>query len=117
MGQALLAGRAIFVTLLGLALGGAPPALTQRVLVDTQHGQLAAPQHVSLAGWFHIIWNGGPRYVLIDAQGRWTELVLDDSLAKPFGGSLALNRKRVTIVGERVSAPPGALRVVSIELR
>jgi hypothetical protein len=116
MSQALLAGRAIPVTLFALALWGAPPALAQRVLVDTQHGQPAAPQQVSLAGWFHIIWNGGPRYVLIDAQGRWTELVLDESRMKPLGGPLALNRKRVTIVGERVSAPPGALRVVSIEL-
>lgn len=117
MRQAQLAGRAILVPLFVLALWGVPPTLAQQVSVDTQHGNPAEPQQVSLEGWFHIIWNGGSRYVLIDTQGQWTELVLDEDRVKPFGGPLALNRKRVKIVGERVSAPPGAVRVLSIELQ
>lgn len=83
------------------ALGASPPA---------------EAREVSLSGWFTIIWNDRTRYFLTDDQGRWTELLLDEELAKPFGGLLALNRKRVTIVGEKVDEPSGAIRVVSIAL-
>lgn len=43
--------------------------------------------------------------MLIDDQGRWTRLLLDKDLIRPFGGPLAFNRKRVKIVGERMSVP------------
>jgi hypothetical protein len=69
---------------------------------------------VSLSGWFTVIWNDRTRYFLSDDQARWTELLLDEEMLKPFGGPLALNRKRVKIVGERVTAPPGAVRVLSL---
>jgi hypothetical protein len=46
--------------------------------------------------------------VLIDAQGQWTALVLDESRVRPFGGLLTLNRTRVTIVGEGESTWPSA---------
>lgn len=71
---------------------------------------------VSLLGWFHVIWNDRPHYVLIDDQGRSTQLVLDEAVVKPFGGPRALNRKRVKVTGVPEAAPPGAIRVVSIEL-
>ena len=74
---------------------------------------VAGPQ-LSLSGWFHVVWNGEPRYVLVDDQGRWIELLLDEALVRPFGGPLAFNRKRVRIEGERVHAPSGGVRVLSI---
>lgn len=74
----------------------------------------AKAEEVSLSGWFTVIWNDRTRYFLTDDQGRWTELVLDEEMAKPFGGPLAFNRKRVKIVGKRGDGPPGAIRVLSI---
>ena len=71
-------------------------------------------QIVSLSGWFTVVWNDRTRYFLTDDQGRWTELLLDEEMAKPLGGPLAFNRKRVKIVGERVDRPSGVIRVVSI---
>jgi M6 family metalloprotease-like protein len=67
----------------------------------------AVAQQTSLSGWFHVIWGDGPpgsnitdaRPVLIDDQGRWTGLLLDEGLVRPSGGILAFDRKRVTIVG------------------
>ncbi len=83
-----------------VAVAASPPALAQEV---------------SLSGWFTTIWNDKPHYFLTDDQGRLTELLLDAEMTKPFGGPLAFNRKRVKVVGERVSAPPGGVRVLSIE--
>lgn len=71
-------------------------------------------QEVCLSGWFTVIWNDRTRYFLSDDQGRWTELLLDEKMLKPLGGPLALNRKRVKIVGERVTASPEAVRVLSV---
>ena len=71
-------------------------------------------QMVSLSGWFTVVWNDRTRYFLTDDQGRWTELLLDEEMAKPLGGPLAFNRKRVKIVGERVTTPLGPVRVLSI---
>ncbi len=79
----------------------------------------AAAQQVSSSGWFHVIWGdpsppaatgAGPTYLLVDEQGRWTQLLLDESIARPFGGPLAFDRKRVSILGEVVSPPDGGLR-------
>jgi M6 family metalloprotease-like protein len=62
----------------------------------------------ALSGWLHLIWNDRPeaspaegdaRYVLIDDQGKPIEIQLDAMLAKPFGGILALNRKRIRLAG------------------
>jgi hypothetical protein len=71
---------------------------------------------LTLTGWVHIIWNGGPRFVLIDDRGVATYLVIDPVLAGQFGGPRALNQKRVTITGERVSGQPETVRAISIEL-
>lgn len=80
----------------------------------TSSAPTARGEAVSLSGWFTVIWNDKTRYFLTDDQGQWTELLLDEGLTKPFGGPLAFNRKRVTIVGERVTALPGIVRVISI---
>ena len=78
----------------------------------------AAPvtQATCMTGLFHIIQNGEPRYFLADDQGRQTRLLLDDDTIRRVGGALRFNRKRVTVVGERMDAPPDAIRVVSIKL-
>lgn len=85
-------------------------------------------QQATLEGWFHIIWYDGAQgsgikgeiYVLIDDQEQEHRLQLDVKLVEPFGGVLALNRRRVRVVVEHA---PGALplgqepvRVLSIQL-
>jgi hypothetical protein len=70
---------------------------------------------VSLSGRLHIIWNGEPRFMLIDDQGVATRLLIDESLTRPFGGSRALNQQRVSITGQRVGESPETVRVLSIE--
>ena len=74
------------------------------------------PETELLSGWFHVISNGEPRFMLIDDRGGWTEILLDEALARPVGGPRALNGKRVKILGERVQAASGIIRVLTIEL-
>lgn len=87
-------------------------------LIPASGAQLivSAEQRVSLSGWLHVIWNGEPRFMLIDDQGVAIRLVIDEALTGAFGGARALNGKRVTITGDRLGGLPEALRVVSIEL-
>lgn len=98
------------------AFAGAPERTRADLGAMIASASAAKAEAVSLSGWFTVIWNDKTRYVLTDNQGQWTELLLDEETAKPFGGPLTLNRKRVTIVGEKVTAPPGAVRVLSIAL-
>ena len=80
-------------------------------------GLTAAAEHrVSLSGWLHIIWNGEPRFMLIDDRGVAIHLVIDEALIRAFGGAHGLNQRRVTIAGERVGEKPEVVRVLSIEL-
>jgi len=60
----------------------------------------------SASGWFNIHWgdapNGAPAspiYILTEDSGRQSRLLLDEALAVPLGGVLALDRRRVTIQG------------------
>jgi len=76
----------------------------------------ASARRVSLLGRFHIIWNGAPLFFLSDDRGQTTRLLLDEAIAKPLGGPLALNGRRVRVTGVYVRAPKGALRVLSIGL-
>jgi len=71
---------------------------------------------VSLTGWLHIIWNGEPRFMLIDDRGAATRVLIDPVFARPFGGARALNQKRVTITGEPAPDRPETVRALSIEL-
>jgi hypothetical protein len=81
-------------------------------------------QPVSWSGWFHVIWydgppgsgSGGVTYWLDEDRGRTYQLLLDEKLLEPLGGPLALNGQRVRVIADEVSTPPGALRVLSIEL-
>lgn len=69
---------------------------------------------VSITGWFTTVWNGDPRYFITDDHGRTTRMLLDADLGRPYGGLLELDRTRVTITGQMVEDPPGAIRVCSI---
>lgn len=77
----------------------------------------------TLSGTLHIVW-GDPRpnsdletkpgFVLDDGRGPSEELLLDDQVAKPLGGPLALNGERVVVEGTRVEEDH--VRVESIRL-
>ena len=81
---------------------------------------LASPAHAqsqTLTGWFSMTITDylpesgrAPKisYGLTDDQGQYHELLLDPALMKPLGGPVALNRKRVTVVGEWESVGPDA---------
>lgn len=75
-----------------------------------------SPNIVTITGWFTTVWNGEPHYSITDDQGQTTRILLDVELAKPFGGPLELDRKRVTVTGEFVNDPQGALRILSINI-
>jgi hypothetical protein len=70
---------------------------------------------VTLSGWFHVIWGDAPHYVLFDGSGRSTELVIGRDVMAALGGPSALDRQRVKVVAAPAAAPPGAMRVITIE--
>jgi hypothetical protein len=70
---------------------------------------------VTITGWFTTVWNGEAHYSITDDQGQTTELLMEDEIAKPLGGPLQLDRKRVTITGEIVSDSPRTVRVLSVQ--
>lgn len=69
---------------------------------------------VTITGWLTTVWNGEPRYSITDDQGKTTTLLLDEELAKPLGGPLALDRKRVILSGKMVNEAQGVVRVLTI---
>ena len=75
-----------------------------------------APQRVTLSGRVHIIYNGEPRFFLVDDRGVSTRLVIDDSVMRAFGGARGIDQKRVTIEGQREDDVSKPVRVLSIEL-
>ena len=89
---------------------------------------LATAQDNTLTGWFTFIVADYPSedglvsettYILTEDSGARHELLIDVALLKPLGGPVALNRKRVTVMGEweKVGpAVPEKFRVDAIEL-
>ena len=85
-------------------------------------------QHQTLTGWFTITVADYPTesglapemtYALTEDSGERHELLIDIALMKPLGGPVALNRKRVTVVGaweQSGAAATEKFRVSSIEL-
>ncbi len=68
-----------------------------------------AAQDQTLTGWFSFIVTDYPSdtgltsettYFLTEDSGERHELLIDVELMRPLGGPVALNRKRVTVVGE-----------------
>ena len=90
--------------------------------------QLAEAQQQTLTGWFTITVADYPTesgltseitYALTEDSGERHELLIDIELMKPLGGPVALNRKRVTVMGEWEQIDPDVpahFRVNSIEL-
>jgi len=90
--------------------------VTSFILTWAMAPQPAMAEQVWLSGWFHVIWadpypgshvDAVQAFAIIDDEGRWTPIALDEALTSPFGGARALNRRRVKIVGERMSALHG----------
>lgn len=81
----------------------------------------------SKSGLFTIVWGDSREgadqmvYFLTDEGGQKTVLALDEKLAQPMGGVLALNGKRVTIQGIWAAplagqSMPTVMKVISISL-
>lgn len=70
-------------------------------------------KRASLSGWFIAIWpdrlpaageppessHEPPRYFLIDGEGRWIRLAVDEEAMSRFGGLMAFDRKQVVLGG------------------
>lgn len=88
-------------------------------------------QELSVFGWLHVIWNGGPQYFLVDDQGQWpltvglassaAQEVPNPPLSPPAAGGgppsapafaeIPPNASRVTASVLQYSVwPPGSLR-------
>ena len=88
----------------------------------------AAAQDQTLTGWFSFIVADYPTesglaseitYALTEDSSERHELLIDVELMQPLGGPVALNRKRVTVMGEWEEVGPDVtekFRVYSIEL-
>jgi hypothetical protein len=76
----------------------------------------SAARTVRLSGWFHVIQNGETRFFLVDDGGVAIRLLIDEPVMRAFGGPRRLDRRRVTIEGQRGDDAPDAVRVRSIEL-
>ena len=78
----------------------------------------ATAQDETLTGWFSFIVADYPSessrdseitYGLTDDLGQYHELLIDIELMQPLGGPIALNRKRVTVMGEWEQVGPDAI--------
>jgi hypothetical protein len=91
-----------------------PAGLAEATRTSTHPCPTTRGKRLTRTGWFHIIWNGEPRFILVDDKGQWTRLLLDEAMTRPFGGPLVFNRKRVKVVGVGALGAE-ALCVLSIE--
>ncbi len=96
--------------------GGAARGLSAVGQSLTGFQSVAGPSTI-LSGWFHIIYGDAPPgssvrttsgYVLIDAAGGSTELVVDEAVLASVGGPRAINHEWVTVLGQ-LAAPSFAL--------
>lgn len=91
------------------------------------HSTSAQNQETSLTGTFAIWWGDGKpgtgtsmqKFTLTDVRGQTREVLLDEALARRAGGTLDLNRTRLTLKGRLKRLPgqtrlPEALEVQSI---
>ena len=81
-------------------------------------------QHQTLTGWFTFIVADYPSasglvsettYFLTEDSGERYELLIDADLMRPLGGPVALNRKRVTVEGEREAVGPTAIQQFRVD--
>jgi len=89
---------------LGALLGG---------LARTADSQPLNKPVSSLSGWFHTVWGDRPpdageptashgvaRYGLVDHEGAWTDLTVDEETMSSLGGLLTFNRQPVVLGGD-----------------
>ncbi len=73
------------------------------------------------SGMFTIIWgdsrSGSPtmRYLLTEDNGQTTSLLMDEALAVPLGGILALDRRRITVSGLRQFSAAGNQAAIQVD--
>ncbi len=77
----------------------------------------SASETVTMTGVMNTVYNHKPRYTLMDDAGRMAVLLLDPEVTRPFGGPLALDRKRMTITGKVTGENPLTIQVLSILLQ
>jgi len=99
------------IGMLGLSPTPTPTTTTTPPMIS----ETPTSKQVTITGVFTTIWNGETSYTITDDQGQTTQLLLDNETAKPLGGPLELDRKRVTIVGEITSDSPRIVRVLSVQ--
>ena len=114
-----LTGIVLSVLLMGVLVTACSPANSPMANTPAPTPTLepaAAPGgQVEITGWFTTVWNGEAQYFITDEQGQTTQLLLEEAVARPLGGPLALDRKRVTILGEVVNGSPRIVRVTSVQ--
>ncbi len=82
--------------------------------VNTPVPSQTPKEELTFSGWFTILWNDEAHYFITDDEGYTIEVLLDEQLTKPYGGPLALDRSRVTIVGVILSGTTTTLQAQSI---
>ncbi len=93
------------------------------------HGETAESSagygQLSLSGWFSTIIGDPPLgshgepsviYTLTDDEGKKIRLLLSEEIARPLGGPIMLDRKRVKVIAVPIDKPAATVRVLSIEL-
>ncbi|MCZ7624915.1 MAG: hypothetical protein FIA90_08695 [candidate division NC10 bacterium] len=96
---------------IGVRIGSSPSAMAGSLLAET----LSYPDApLNISGWFHIIWNGEPRYTLVDDDGEWIELLIDEQVLRNTGGPRFLDRKRVRVSGFPLETRPEVIQVITI---
>ena len=85
----------------------------------------ATAQDETLTGWFSFTVADYPTesglaseitYTLTEDSGERHELLIDIELMQPLGGPMALNRKRVTVMGEWEEVGPDATEKFRVSL-
>jgi len=82
---------------------------------------------ITRTGWLSVVWGeaqpgpGSPTMILLltDDAGETTPILLDEATARPLGGLIGLNRRRVTVKGEWADVQgmgPPPLQVQSVQL-
>lgn len=89
-------------------------------MLDPSPAETASPsapeivETLTIRGWFTIVWNDQAHTFITDDEGTTVEVLLDESLSRPLGGPLALDRERVVITAVVLNDRPDQLRVMSI---
>lgn len=100
----------------GIALPGRLSVLivSAAILLSVPQVYAANSDVTSTEGWFSVVWGDGEPgsnltaevYTLTTPEGKTSDLLITEELARSFGGILALNRKYIAVQGR-----PGIARI------